>query len=64
MKTHQTLYEILEVPANARFNDIRAAFREIQTVYDKDSLSTYSLFSAKEREKNPGSGQKGLPYPV
>ncbi len=50
MKEGLTLYEILNVSTDASFTDIRSAFREIQSIYDKDSLSTYSLFSETERQ--------------
>ncbi|MBU0971705.1 MAG: helix-turn-helix domain-containing protein [Proteobacteria bacterium] len=46
-----TLYEILDVSANASSYDIRDAYKEILSIYDKDSLSTYSLFTPLEREK-------------
>ena len=49
MKDDLTYYEMLDVASNASFEDIRSAFREIQSIYDKDSLSTYSLFSSAER---------------
>lgn len=51
MRQDLTYYELLDVPADASFADIRTAFREIQAIYDKDSLSTYSLFSPEERNK-------------
>ncbi|MFH2064155.1 MAG: helix-turn-helix domain-containing protein [Pseudomonadota bacterium] len=43
-------YEILEVPVNASFFEIRHAYKEALSVYGEDSLSTYSLFSEGERE--------------
>jgi DnaJ-class molecular chaperone len=46
-----THYEVLEVSANASFSDIRNAYKEILSIYDTDSLSTYSLFTPLEREK-------------
>ncbi|MCP3945089.1 MAG: DnaJ domain-containing protein [Desulfobacteraceae bacterium] len=46
-----TYYEILEVPANASFYDLRKAYKELLSIYDMDSLSTYSLFTPLEREK-------------
>ena len=49
MKEELTYYEILDIGSNATFEEIRGAFREIQSIYDKDSLSTYSLFSKEER---------------
>ncbi len=50
MKEGLTLYEMLNVSTDASFADIRSAFREIQSIYDKESLSTYSLFSETERQ--------------
>ncbi len=46
-----THYEILDLPANATLDDIRNAYKENLSIYDKDSLSTYSLFTPLEREK-------------
>ncbi|RJP78329.1 MAG: hypothetical protein C4522_13070 [Desulfobacteraceae bacterium] len=43
-------YEILEIPVNASFFEIRHAYKEALSVYGEDSLSTYSLFSEGERE--------------
>ena len=45
-----THYEILEVSANASFLDIRKAYKEILSIYDADSISTYSLFTPAERQ--------------
>lgn len=50
MKEKMTFYEILEVPPNASPADIRAAYRQLQSIYDSESLSTYSLFSSTERK--------------
>lgn len=46
-----THYEILEVSANASFLDIRKAYKEILSIYDADSISTYSLFTPTERQR-------------
>ncbi len=43
-------YEVLEVPVNASFFEIRHAYKEALSVYGEDSLSTYSLFSEAERD--------------
>jgi len=43
-------YEVLEVPVNASFFEIRHAYKEALSVYGEDSLSTYSLFSDAERD--------------
>ncbi len=46
-----THYEILDLPANASLDDIRKAYKESLSLYDSESLSTYSLFTSLEREK-------------
>ena len=43
-------YELLEVPVNASFYEIRHAYKEALSIYGEDSLSTYALFSEEERE--------------
>lgn len=45
-----TYYELLEIPANASFVEIRHAYRDMLAIYNEDSLSTYALFSPEERE--------------
>ncbi len=52
MKDFENLnyYELLEIPANASFEEIRHAYRDMLAIYGEDSLSTYSLFSEEERE--------------
>ncbi|MBW1898887.1 MAG: helix-turn-helix domain-containing protein [Deltaproteobacteria bacterium] len=42
-------YELLEVPVDASFFEIRHAYRDALSIYDEDSLSTYSLFPDEER---------------
>jgi DnaJ-class molecular chaperone len=42
-------YELLEIPVDASFLEIRHAYRDALSIYDEDSLSTYSLFSDEER---------------
>ncbi|HCY88008.1 MAG TPA: hypothetical protein DHV36_22920 [Desulfobacteraceae bacterium] len=49
MTPKRTYYEILDIAEDASFEDIHRAFREIQSIYEPGSLSTYSLFSTKER---------------
>ncbi len=44
-------YEILAVPVNASLFEIRSAYKEMASLYDKDAVSTYSLFSTRERER-------------
>ena len=43
-------YELLEIPVNASFYEIRHAYKEALSVYGEDSLSTYALFSEEERD--------------
>ena len=44
-----THYEILEVAANASSHDIQDAYKQVLSIYDTNSLSTYSLFTPVER---------------
>lgn len=44
-------YEMLKVPVNAGLDDIKDAYRAALTVYDVDSLVTYSLFSEERRSE-------------
>ncbi|MFO7559576.1 MAG: helix-turn-helix domain-containing protein [Desulfobacterales bacterium] len=46
-----TYYELLEVPVDASFFEIRHAYRDALSIYDEDSLSTYSLFPDEERTR-------------
>jgi DnaJ-class molecular chaperone len=46
----QTYYEVLGVSFNADSEQIQSAYSELLSIYDTDSLSTYSLFSATERQ--------------
>ena len=43
-------YEVLEVPVNASYFEVRQAYKEALSIYNEDSLATYSLFSYTERE--------------
>lgn len=47
----RNFYEILEVSPNASDFEIRQSYREAITLYDEDSLTTYSLFTDEEREE-------------
>jgi hypothetical protein len=53
MKTFEELnyYELLNIPLNASSLELRRAFRNATSIYKKDSLLTYSLFSDDEREE-------------
>ena len=42
-------YEILEIPADASPFEIREAYRDALSIYNEDSLVTYSLFTDEER---------------
>lgn len=44
-------YEILEIPPSATSYEIREAYREALSVYNDDSLATYSLFPDEERDE-------------
>lgn len=44
-------YEILEVPLNASSYEIREAYKEALSIYNEDSLTTYTLFSDDERDR-------------
>ena len=44
-------YEILEIAFNASFFEIRQAYKDALSIYDEDSLITYSFFTDDEREK-------------
>jgi len=43
-------YEILKIPVNASFIEIKRAYRAVLSIYDEDSFATYSLFSNGERD--------------
>ena len=44
-------YDLLEVPTNASYFEIRQAYKEALAIYSEESLATYSLFTDKERTK-------------
>ena len=43
-------YEILKIPANSASFEIKRAYRDALSIYNENSLVTYSLFSNKERD--------------
>jgi len=43
-------YEILKIPVNASFIEIKKGYKEALSIYDTDALATYSLFSDEERD--------------
>ena len=53
MKTfeNENYYEILQVPANARADEIKHAYRDALAIYEAESVATYSLFSEEQRER-------------
>lgn len=46
-----SFYEILEIPVGASSYEIREAYKEALSIYNEDSLTTYSLFTDDERDK-------------
>ena len=46
-----TYYEILKIPANSPSFEIKRAYKDVLSMYNEDSLVTYSLFSNEERDK-------------
>jgi len=47
--TGQNYYQILKIPVNASFIEIKRAYKNALEIYDQGSLATYSLFSDDER---------------
>lgn len=45
-----TYYDILNIPANSSFIEIKRAYRDVLAIYNDDSLATYSLFTSDERD--------------
>ena len=43
-------YEVLQIPVDASFLEIKRAYRDSLSIYSEDSLATYSMFSSDERE--------------
>ncbi len=43
-------YELLGIPNNASFSEIRQAYKEAFSIYHEDSLITYSFFTDVERD--------------
>lgn len=46
-----TYYEILKIPSNSASFEIKRAYQDALSIYDEDSMVTYSLFSNEERDK-------------
>jgi curved DNA-binding protein CbpA len=47
-------YEILEISVGASSYEIREAYKEALSIYNEDSLTTYSLFTDDERDEIRG----------
>jgi hypothetical protein len=45
-----TNYDILNIPANSSFIEIKRAYRDVLAIYNDDSLATYALFASDERD--------------
>jgi len=43
-------YEILKIPANSSSFEIKRAYKDVLSIYNENSLVTYSLFSNEERD--------------
>jgi curved DNA-binding protein CbpA len=43
-------YEVLQIPVDASFIEIKRAYRDSLSIYSEDSLATYSMFSLEERD--------------
>ena len=46
-----TYYEILKIPDNSSSFEIKRAYQDALSLYNEDSLVTYSLFTDEERDK-------------
>jgi len=44
-------YEILKIPVNSSYFEIKRAYKNALSLYDEDSLVTYSLLSKAERNE-------------
>jgi len=47
---HLNYYQILKIPVNASIIEIKKGYSEALSIYEKDALATYSLFSNEERD--------------
>lgn len=47
-KPLETFYDLLKVPRSANIGEIVAAYHSARSAFSKDSVATYSLFSAEE----------------
>jgi curved DNA-binding protein CbpA len=44
-------YELLKIPMNSSYFEIQQAYKDALSLYDQDSVLTYSLFSREERDE-------------
>lgn len=44
-------YEILKIPMSSSYFEIKRAYKDALSLYNEDSIVTYSLFSNEERDK-------------
>jgi DnaJ-class molecular chaperone len=44
-------YEILKIPMNSSYFEIQQAYKDALSMYDQDSVLTYSLFTTEERDE-------------
>ncbi len=44
-------YEILKIPMNSSYFQIKQAYKDALSLYDQDSVPTYSLFTRAERDE-------------
>jgi curved DNA-binding protein CbpA len=43
-------YQVLQIPVNASYIEIKRAYKDSLSIYSEDSLATYSMFSNDERD--------------
>ena len=46
-----TYYEILKIPIGSSYFEIKRAYKDALSLYNEDSIVTYSLFSKEERDQ-------------
>ncbi|MBW1613914.1 MAG: hypothetical protein DRG35_05360 [Deltaproteobacteria bacterium] len=48
--TEQDYYNLLDISPKASFGEVRSAYDQAMSIYSTDSISTYTLFTQKERK--------------
>lgn len=48
--TEQDYYSLLDISPKASFEEVRSAYDQAMSIYSTDSISTYTLFTQKEKE--------------